>query len=106
MKKLSGRTLAEVIDEGTPSFSRNHLLRAFAEVCLAIEFAHSRGVIHRDIKPSNIVLGDFGEVYVIDWGIARVHGDQDAIRAVDAARAPDLTTRTGAGVGTKGYMAP
>ena len=48
------------------------LLRAFADVCLAIEFAHERGVVHRDLKPANIMLGDYGEVYVLDWGVARV----------------------------------
>src|SRR5262245_34306447 len=59
MKRLTGTTLAEIIAK--KSLSRQKLLRAFADVCLAIEFAHSRGVIHRDLKPANIMLGDFGE---------------------------------------------
>ena len=55
--------------------TRRRLLRAFADVCLAIEFVHSRGIIHRDLKPANIMLGDFGEVYVLDWGVARAVTD-------------------------------
>ena len=56
------------------------LLRAFVDVCLAIDFAHARGVVHRDLKPSNIMLGDYGEVYVLDWGIARVLADRQRPR--------------------------
>jgi serine/threonine-protein kinase len=101
MKRIAGETLGQVIGKATSQ----RLLRAFAEVCRAIDYAHSRGVVHRDLKPSNIVLGEFGEVYVIDWGIARVvddtHGavetaDIDTIQAVPA-------TET---VGTPGYSSP
>jgi serine/threonine-protein kinase len=106
MKQLVGVTLGAVIAAAPDpkKFSRERLLRAFAEVCLAVEFAHTRGVVHRDLKPSNIVLGDFGEVYVLDWGIARIVGDDegefadiDTVEGVDAA---------GTLVGTPGYMAP
>jgi len=69
MKRLAGRTLGQRMVEGAPP---RELLRAFADVCRAIEFAHARGVVHRDLKPSNIMLGDYGEVYVLDWGVARV----------------------------------
>ena len=75
MKQLTGVTLADLIAAKTAP--RTRLLRAFADVCLAIEFAHTRGVVHRDLKPANIVLGDFGEVYVLDWGIAKVVGAPD-----------------------------
>lgn len=103
MKRIAGDTLARLIDEGYTSSQR--LLRAFAEVCRAIDYAHSRGVVHRDLKPSNIVLGEFGEVYVIDWGIARVvsvtrdsveMADIDTIQAQPAAHT----------VGTPGYSSP
>src|SRR5262249_42598837 len=67
MKRLAGTTLAEYLKSPEPN--RQRLLRAFADVCLAIEFAHSRGVVHRDLKPSNIMLGDYGDVYVLDWGL-------------------------------------
>ena len=72
MKRVTGTTLEKQIE--TEKLQR--LLRAFIEVCLAIDFAHARGVVHRDLKPSNIMLGDYGEVYVLDWGVARVLDDQ------------------------------
>jgi serine/threonine-protein kinase len=80
------------------------LLRAFAEVCLAMEFAHTRGVLHRDLKPSNLLLGDFGEVYILDWGVAYTTGDDDELGDHEATT-PGMT---GAGMtmGTPGYMAP
>jgi serine/threonine-protein kinase len=77
------------------------LLRTFVEVCNAIEFAHSRGVIHRDLKPSNVLLGEHGEVYVLDWGIAReVDGPAQAHRA---EQGEPLSSGC---LGTVGYMAP
>ena len=83
------------------------LLRAFVDVCLAIEFAHARGVVHRDLKPSNIMLGDFGEVYVLDWGIARVVGEpDDAPSFADIERSTARRPMAGAVLGTPGYMAP
>src|SRR5688572_14775171 len=63
MKRVTGMTLAQRLAAGGVT---NRLLRAFAEVCLAIEYAHARGVVHRDLKPSNIMLGKYGEVYVLD----------------------------------------
>ena len=78
MKRLAGVTLAELL-AATPPPPRQRLLRAFADVCLAIEFAHSRRVVHRDLKPANIMLGDFGEVYVLDWGLARVAGEAETL---------------------------
>ncbi|MCE9579109.1 MAG: protein kinase [Deltaproteobacteria bacterium] len=122
MKRLAGTTLAAVLDGKDPAlaakFPRPRLLRAFVDVCLAVEFAHTRGVVHRDLKPANVMLGDFGEVYVLDWGIARVVGDRDdavaigaQIDTLDPATAPtaaprDPSTRAGAVLGTPGYMAP
>ena len=74
MKKLVATSLAKLLEEGA---SRQRLLRAFAEVCLCIEFAHVRGIVHRDLKPDNVMLGDFGEIYVLDWGVAKVVGEED-----------------------------
>jgi eukaryotic-like serine/threonine-protein kinase len=106
MKRVTGRTLAHRLADGG---SQNRMLRAFADVCNAIEFAHSRGVIHRDLKPSNIMLGDYGEVYVLDWGVARVTSDPDD-PVVSPFATYDITTldetKTGAMLGTPGYMAP
>jgi eukaryotic-like serine/threonine-protein kinase len=92
MKKLVGVTLAEVLRDPAKhaSFTRRELLRAFVEVCRAIELAHAHHIVHRDIKPSNVLLGDH-EVYVLDWGIARELGTPEP---------PDGV------LGTRGYMAP
>jgi len=104
MKRLTGTTLAEILAQRT--FSRQKLLRAFADVCLAIEFAHSRGVVHRDLKPANIMLGDFGEVYVLDWGVARILGETEERDATPVLANDDQATEAGAILGTPGYMAP
>jgi eukaryotic-like serine/threonine-protein kinase len=100
MKRLAGSTLEEL--RGEPL---QRLLRAFVDVCLAIEFAHDHGVIHRDIKPTNIMLGDFGEVYVLDWGVARVL-DESTNPSVRDIAALEGETQVGAVLGTPGYMAP
>ena len=118
MKQLAGVTLGDVLGKlavGSPDaqkqFSRQRLLRAFADVCLAIEFAHTRGVVHRDLKPANIVLGDFGEVYVLDWGVAKMMSEAEAVPSF--ADVPSLhdapaynETAAGAILGTPGYIAP
>ena len=100
MKRVTGTTLAQMIERGGESLQR--LLRAFVEVCLAIDFAHARGVIHRDLKPSNIMLGDYGEVYVLDWGIARELGASEPTHA----DTPTTGTQVGTVLGTPGYMPP
>ncbi|HEY5923188.1 MAG TPA: protein kinase [Kofleriaceae bacterium] len=112
MKRLSGRTLDDVLeahDNHDPvalaRFPRQRLLRAFADVCLAMEFAHEHGVVHRDLKPTNIMLGDFGEVYVLDWGIARIAGETEPI-AARAVTAAEGGTQPGTRLGTPGYMSP
>src|SRR5512143_50178 len=105
MKRLTGTTLAAILKEA--SVSRQKLLRAFADVCLAVEFAHRRGVIHRDRKPDNIMLGDFGEVYVLDWGVAHVDSESDSLHDGGAVAAgEDGATEVGAILGTPGYIAP
>ncbi|MBA3503580.1 MAG: serine/threonine protein kinase, partial [Deltaproteobacteria bacterium] len=115
MKQLAGTTLADVIDAlarkdptATAKFTRQRLLRAFVDVCLAIEFAHTRGVVHRDLKPANIVLGDFGEVYVLDWGVARVADENGEMRAsfADVETVVESATIDGQILGTPGYIAP
>jgi serine/threonine-protein kinase len=119
MQRVRGRTLSRVIDglvEGDPEirarFNERRLLTAFVQVCQALHHAHARGVVHRDLKPSNIMLGELGEVYVLDWGIARV-GDDPPIEAEPRTSVPPLAIDTGprmtasdAVLGTLAYMAP
>ncbi len=108
MKRVTGQTLAELITKGEAP--RQRLLRAFVDVCRAIDFAHGRNVVHRDLKPSNIMLGDYGEVYVLDWGLARVleepTADAEVTSVGDGVVSIDGATQVGALLGTPGYMAP
>ncbi len=119
MKRVRGRTLADVLDalargdaKARGEFSTRRLLTAFSQVCLAIAFAHSRGVLHRDIKPENIMLGDFGEVSLLDWGIAtvvedlRATGEHEQREIVDAGIDEAHKTLAGEMVGSPGYMSP
>lgn len=116
MKRVRGMPLDEILAglaagdaELASRYSRRKLLTAFTSVCLAVDFAHMRGVLHRDLKPANIMLGDHGEVHVLDWGLAKIVGAVDP-----AASAGDLDvvseargqTAYGALMGTPGYMAP
>ncbi|HUS32710.1 MAG TPA: serine/threonine-protein kinase [Kofleriaceae bacterium] len=107
MKRLSGRTLAQVLESRTLSLQA--LLRAFVDVCFAVERAHAADVVHRDLKPSNVMLGDFNDVYVIDWGVARVMRTKrtsSMAAAVDIDSLPVDETGVGVMLGTPGFMAP
>jgi serine/threonine-protein kinase len=110
MKRLTGTALNDILKTADPDdhAKRRRLLRAFVDVCLAVEFAHAKGIVHRDLKPANIMLGDFGEVYVLDWGIARMMiEDREVTRP--SQRGLELSTgetRAGSVLGTPAYMAP
>jgi serine/threonine-protein kinase len=109
MKRLAGTTLTDALAAGSERWPRRLLLGRLVDVCLAIELAHTRGVVHRDVKPSNIMLGDFGEAYILDWGLARIDGDPSlAGRASSIALSGSSDAHTAAGelLGTPGYMAP
>ncbi len=111
MKRVRGVSLEHVIDDlrggdlETSANARPRLLRAFSSACLAVAFANSRGVIHRDLKPSNVMLGEFGEVNVLDWGIAKVVSE-DSGPASLVPVVGEAATSAGALLGTLGYMAP
>ena len=112
MKRVRGHTLSSIVQRRRrghqrtlAEFGAKRLLHAFTQVCLAVDYAHSLGVIHRDLKPANIMVGDFGEVYVLDWGIARVLEADDG-GSLDTREIVDLQTLSGSLLGTPGYLAP
>jgi eukaryotic-like serine/threonine-protein kinase len=114
MKRVRGVTLREVVArlaDGEPAaqalYTQRKLLDAFSRVCLAVDAAHRRGVTHRDIKPENIMLGDFGEVYLLDWGVAGLQGSQSSSNPPIAIEDEEgHLTRAGQTLGTPRYMAP
>jgi formylglycine-generating enzyme required for sulfatase activity/serine/threonine protein kinase len=80
MKLVQGRTLEQVFDElarGVGGWTQARVLGLIQRVCEAMSYAHAKGVIHRDLKPANVMVGEFGEVYVMDWGLAKVLGRED-----------------------------
>jgi tRNA A-37 threonylcarbamoyl transferase component Bud32 len=119
MRFVHGRTLSADIQayhrklraEQAGTLDLNALLQAFVNICQAVAFAHSRNVIHRDLKSANVILGDFGEVMVLDWGLAKFVHETDAHMeeaASSAAPVPLSSELTMAGqvLGTPAYMAP
>jgi serine/threonine protein kinase len=108
MRLVRGTRLDEEMRSGRPL---PELLRIFERVCDAVAFAHAHGVIHRDLKPENVMVGPFGEVLVMDWGVAKVLADEDGAPAPgDGAVEADVpeagSTDHGTVLGTPGFMAP
>ena len=113
MKRVRGVTLSDILKllrsgdpEAEAMYSLRRLLAAFGSVCLCVDFAHEHGVVHRDLKPANIMLGNFGEVYVLDWGIARVVSEPELERTSALVLGSSAPEQTGSLVGTIGYMPP
>ncbi|MBI2920612.1 MAG: serine/threonine protein kinase, partial [Planctomycetes bacterium] len=118
MKRIRGRTLRELTErlrsgdaEARRTFSRARLLGIFQDVCLGVAYAHSRGVVHRDLKPANVMIGEFGETLVVDWGLAKFGGapaDVATGRPAPSASDQDSSplTLVGSVLGTPAFMAP
>lgn len=116
MKEVEGREfthyLAAARDGRPDAWTPRQLLDAFSRICEAVAYAHEQGVVHRDLKPGNVMVGRFGEVLVMDWGLARrtQAGPRETEGALDthpyaSAAEPDATA-VGAVLGTPAYMAP
>ncbi len=114
MKFVEGRRLDHLDAQKDTLFDR---LRIFQRICDTVAFAHARGVLHRDLKPGNIMVGSFGEVLVMDWGVAKIlratpKGAGESVPGGNPAPAKDsrtpaiLETAHGAVLGTVGYMSP
>jgi serine/threonine-protein kinase len=120
MRFIKGDSLKEVIarfhtdrtlmnDSGRRSIERRKLLRRFTDVCDAIDYAHSRGVIHRDLKPANIIVGKHGETLVVDWGLAKSIGRADPSvgeQTITPSHSGSSETQPGSALGTPAYMSP
>ena len=116
MPYVAGSTLKQVLKlarehehkksyKKEPHDSIPYLIRHFLQVCQAIAYAHSKGVLHRDVKPENIIVGTYGQVHILDWGLAKALNDEESELPNTKTSRPSIT-RLGKVVGTIAFMAP
>ena len=105
MQRVLGRTLADALDEARSLEDRLRLLPAVVKVAETVAYAHDRGVVHRDLKPQNVLVGRHGEVFLLDWGIAKVRGLATADPTMESL-SDGVTTQVGTVMGSPMYMAP
>ena len=107
MRLVRGRALNERFAEADSLSERLRLLRSVLDACQAVAYAHSLGIVHRDLKPANIMIGEFGETQVVDWGLARPSGSPRGERWRAQMLEPDpVRSVQGAVAGTPAYMSP
>lgn len=109
MKRIHGQTLADLLKQRSdPHAELPRFVQIFEQIAQAVGFAHHRGIIHRDLKPLNVMVGEFGEVQVMDWGLAKELGtsDGDAVPVASAPASLAGQTTVGAILGSPGYLAP
>lgn len=116
MKLVKGEDLEKILDKKSAKeegyhrkYDRASLLRIFVDVCNALAYAHDHNVIHRDIKPANVMIGKFGEVLVMDWGLGKVIGTPEELDVTGQSVIPMKSaglTADGVVMGTPAYMAP
>lgn len=103
MKRVRGRTLREHLRD-LPDLTER--LRVFDRICEPVAFAHAQGIIHRDLKPDNVMVGAFGEVMVMDWGVAKHVSEEAGAQEVHDGDVVDGGTDPGTRIGTTGFMPP
>ncbi len=119
MQVVRGQRFSELIEElfeptslpwgqTVSGWTLHRLILAMATVARAVSYAHSQGVLHRDLKPDNLMVGEFGEVYVLDWGVSRLQGEPSDLVEADAepSNPSGSFTMDGTVIGTPAYMAP